>query len=309
MGAKKFFLNFAGIEPEGIRGCHAPYLCRRSFTLKMAPDQVVSFLSIAGTDPSGGAGLLADVKVASARGLYAMGVVTAVTAQNTRGVAGFTAVDPSLLESQLECVFSDIPPAAVKIGMLPTVESIETVARVLEKYRPAHVVLDPVLVSTSGHSLSGGETRQALLSRLAPLCHLITPNIPEALALTGLEKIEAADMQQAAAALLERSGCPAVLLKGGHAYYTEEAATMTDLYADARGKVIKLLHPRIDTPNTHGTGCTLSTLIACRLASGLPMERAVAQGVEQLQELLRAGASTRLGHGHGPAAIFPSKVK
>ena len=248
-------------------------------------------LTIAGSDCSGGAGIQADIKTMTMNGVYAMSAVTALTAQNTTGVYGIMEVSPEFLASQLDCVFSDIYPDAVKTGMLSSAALIEVAARKLKEYGARNIVVDPVMVSTSGSRLLAEEAIEALENRLLPLAALITPNIPEAETLFR-EKIRSArDMERAAKALHERYGC-AVLLKGGHS-----VSDANDyLYADGQGRWIE--GRRIDNPNTHGTGCTLSSAIAANLAKGKGMEEAVRMAKEYISGAL--AAMLNLGRGDGP---------
>lgn len=248
-------------------------------------------LTIAGSDCSGGAGIQADIKTMTMNGVYAMSAVTALTAQNTTGVYGIMEVSPEFLESQLDCVFSDIYPDAVKTGMLSSAALIEVAARKLKEYGARNIVVDPVMVSTSGSRLLAEEAIEALENRLLPLAALITPNIPEAETLFREKIRNARDMERAAKALHERYGC-AVLLKGGHS-----VSDANDyLYADGQGRWIE--GRRIDNPNTHGTGCTLSSAIAANLAKGKGMEEAVRMAKEYISGAL--AAMLNLGHGDGP---------
>ena len=261
----------------------------------MTVSRYKSMLTIAGSDPSGGAGIQADIKTATALGVYAMSVLTAVTAQNTLGVRGFEPVSLPLLEAQLDCVISDIRPDAVKIGMVPSAAHIRVIAEALRRHELTNIVLDPVLVATSGDALSEGDTVQALLAELAPLCEVITPNIPETQALTGLPTDNMLQITEAGYTLL-RSGARSVLVKGGHG---DSADEIIDLYLSA-DRQSQNLHSRIDTPNTHGTGCTLSSAIASFLALGAEGEEAVCRGIEWLHGAIKAGAHYQTGHGHGP---------
>nr|WP_330396164.1 bifunctional hydroxymethylpyrimidine kinase/phosphomethylpyrimidine kinase [Blautia sp. An249] len=248
-------------------------------------------LSIAGSDCSGGAGIQADLKTMQANGVYGMSVVTALTAQNTRGVAGIYQVEPEFLKSQLDCIFTDIYPDAVKIGMIPTGALIEAVAEKLKQYQASNVVADPVMVSTSGSSLMEQEAVAAMKEKLFPLASLLTPNIPEAEVLSGLKIESAADMKKAARMIAEECGC-AVLCKGGHGKKDAEDL----LYIE--GKFHWYREERIDNPNTHGTGCTLSSAIASNLAKGYPLPEAISRAKAYLTGALRAMLD--LGEGSGP---------
>lgn len=256
-------------------------------------------LSIAGTDPSGGAGLLADVRTASALGVYAMGVVSAITVQNTLGVRGFKATDSDLLGNQLRAVLDDITPDAVKIGMLPDATGVETVARILAEYGVGNIVVDPVCVATSGDTLSEESALSASISTLMPLAGLITPNLPEAEAITGLKIHDSNDAAQAGKRIMELTGCPAILVKGGH--FVNAGHTAVDiLVLRGSNEPLPILHPLIDTSNTHGTGCTLSSAIASYLALGESLTSSVTKAVDWLSGAIDSGVANSVGHGHGP---------
>ena len=248
-------------------------------------------LTIAGSDSSGGAGIQADIKAITMNGVYASSVITALTAQNTTGVYGIQETPTEFIAAQMDAVFSDIFPDAVKIGMLPSPESMECVASRLRQYRPEHIVLDPVMVSTSGHRLMNADAESTLKKELFPLADLITPNIPEAEALTGLLISDDASMERACRELFARFHC-AILLKSGHR--NDHA---NDLLYTGR-KAIWIKGKRIDNPNSHGTGCTLSSAIAANLAKGYSLDDAVARAKEYLSEALRVNLD--LGRGHGP---------
>lgn len=253
-----------------------------------------SILTIAGSDPSGGAGIQADLKTAAALGVYGSSVITALTAQNTTGVFLTETVGREMLAAQLEAVFTDIPPKAVKIGMAGASISIETIAEKLAKYNQAPVILDPVMVSTSGHSLLNPEDVRNLTSRLFPLAALITPNIPEAEALlstSGRRICTEKDMEEAAMELSHMFQT-SFLLKGGH------SARGADDVLCCSGSVTWFPGKRIDNPNTHGTGCTLSTAIACGLARGMELEESIRAAKSYLNGALKAGLT--LGKGRGP---------
>lgn len=266
-------------------------------------------LSIAGSDSVGGAGIQADIKTCTALGVCAMTAVTALTAQNTQGVSRVAVTDPEMLAAQLRAVADDVRPDAVKTGMLPDAESVELVARFLKERSLTNVVVDPVMVATSGDSLCEDPARTRLLTLLIPLARVVTPNIPEAETLTGIRISDRASMQLAALHLLRHTGCGAVLLKGGHGL---ERCGHADLLlsgprelcgqsgASGFAEPIWLEHPHIDTPNTHGTGCTLSSAIASLLARGMDVESAVRGAVDWLAGAIAAGASYSFGHGHGP---------
>lgn len=248
-------------------------------------------LTIAGSDPSGGAGIQADIKTMTMHGVFAMSAVAALTAQNTTGVYGIMEVTPEFLANQLDCIFTDIYPDAVKIGMLSSAGIMETVAKKLRKYKAKHVVLDPVMVSTSGSRLMREDAAFVMQEELFPLAEVITPNIPETEVLSGMKIRNAEDMERAAEQLYLKWHC-AVLCKGGHRI--NDANDL--LYWD--GKARWMEGKRIDNPNTHGTGCTLSSAIASNLAVGHNLEEAVRRAKEYLSGALAAGLD--LGKGSGP---------
>lgn len=248
-------------------------------------------LTIAGSDSSGGAGIQADIKTMTAHGVYAMSAITALTAQNTTGVYGIMEVSPEFLAQQLDCIFTDITPDAVKIGMVSSGELVKTIGRKLMEYRAGHVIVDPVMVATSGSRLMRQEAARILQEELFPLAELITPNIPEAEILTGRKIQSDRDMEEAAGELQERWGC-AVLCKGGHR--NQDANDLLYL----QGRAHWILGKRIENPNTHGTGCTLSSAIASNLAQGLPLQEAVYRAKDYLTRAL--AAQLNLGKGSGP---------
>lgn len=248
-------------------------------------------LSIAGSDSSGGAGIQADIKAMTANGVYAMTAVTALTAQNTTGVSGILEVPPEFLAQQLDSVFSDIFPDAVKTGMVASAALIEVIADKLAEYGARHIVVDPVMVATSGARLIQEPAVETLKARLFPLAQVLTPNIPEAEALSGLKIAGPADMERAARAIGERYGC-AVLCKGGH------RVSDADDFLWQAGETRWFRGRRVDNPNTHGTGCTLSSAIAAGLAKGLPLDTSVARAKEYLSGAL--SSMLDLGAGSGP---------
>jgi hydroxymethylpyrimidine/phosphomethylpyrimidine kinase len=252
-------------------------------------------LTIAGSDSSGGAGIQADLKTFAAFGVYGASVITALTAQNTRGVQDIHAVPPAFVAAQLDSVLSDLDVRAIKTGMLADAEIVQTVARVLRASPPRPVIVDPVMVATSGDVLLRPDAVDALKLKLAPLAALITPNLAEAAILLGRSKAESdAEMLDQARALLDL-GCRAVLLKGGHA--GGEAAV--DVLANAAG-VERLALPRIDTPHTHGTGCTLSAAVAALLAQGVGLADAVQRAKSYVWHGLQHGRGLGVGRGRGP---------
>ena len=248
-------------------------------------------LTVAGSDSSGGAGIQADIKTMTVNGVYAMSAITALTAQNTTGVSGILEVSPEFLRQQLDSIFRDIVPDAVKIGMVANSELIRVIAERLRFYSAENVVVDPVMVATSGSSLMRGEAVETLVSELLPLAKLATPNIPEAEVLAEMSITDEASMEEAAKRIHARCGC-AVLLKGGHRI--NDASDF--LFADGCGQWFR--GERIDNPNTHGTGCTLSSAIASFLAKGYDLADAVARAKSYLTGALTAMLD--LGSGSGP---------
>ena len=252
-------------------------------------------LSIAGSDSGGGAGIQADLKTFAALGCYGMTAVTALTAQNTRGVAAIHAVPPEFLRAQIDAVAGDIGVDAVKLGMLHTPEIVRVVADAIDRHRFAHVVLDPVMVATSGDRLIGERTVAVLVRELFPRAAVVTPNLDEAALLIGRPIGSAGELEAAAHDLLAL-GARAVLLKGGHLPGDE----VVDLLAMAQGPWRRFAAPRIASRNLHGTGCTLSSAIAARLALGDPLAQAVERARAFVRGAMAAGARVRTGGGHGP---------
>ncbi|MGN1168189.1 MAG: bifunctional hydroxymethylpyrimidine kinase/phosphomethylpyrimidine kinase [Lachnospiraceae bacterium] len=248
-------------------------------------------LTIAGSDSSGGAGIQADIKTMISNGVYAMSAITALTAQNTTGVTGIMEVTPEFLGKQLDCIFTDIYPEAVKIGMVSASPLIEMIAEKLKQYKAKNIVVDPVMVATSGSKLISDEAIDTLKSCLLPMACVLTPNIPEAEVLSGMEVKTAEDMIEAARMISETYHC-AVLCKGGH--QLNDANDL--LYRD--GSYKWFYGKRIDNPNTHGTGCTLSSAIASNLAKGYDLDTAVERAKEYISGAL--GAMLDLGSGSGP---------
>ena len=248
-------------------------------------------LTIAGSDCSGGAGIQADIKTMTMNGVYAMSAVTALTAQNTTGVTGIQESSPEFLEMQLDAVFEDIYPDAVKIGMVASGELIRAIADRLRHYDAGNVVIDPVMVSTSGSALMRTDAVNTLVEELLPLATLVTPNIPEAEVLSGRTISTKEDMIEAVKQIGDENHC-AVLLKGGHS--VNDANDL--LYAE--GRLTWFQGKRIDNPNTHGTGCTLSSAIASNLAKGFSLEDSVERAKSYISEAL--GAMLDLGKGSGP---------
>jgi hydroxymethylpyrimidine/phosphomethylpyrimidine kinase len=256
-------------------------------------------LTIAGSDSSGGAGIQADLKTFAALGVYGASVITALTAQNTQGVTGIHQVPAEFVTGQIDAVFSDLAVGAVKIGMVAQPLVIDAIVAGLKRWSPRHVVLDPVMVATSGDRLLAAEAVDALRTKLIPLASMITPNLPEAAALLdeGVAADEAAIEKQGRRLLA--LGCKAVLIKGGHG----KGAESIDYLIDSSG-VIALAAPRIATKNTHGTGCSLSSAIAAGLAKGEGMEPAVRSAKAWVSAAIAAADRFTVGHGHGPVHHF-----
>ena len=248
-------------------------------------------LTIAGSDCSGGAGIQADIKTITAHKMYAMSVITALTAQNTLGVTGVLDATPEFVAAQLDAVFTDIRPDAVKIGMVSNSAIIQVIAEKLKAYHAEKIVVDPVMVSTSGCKLITDDARDALISTLLPLATVLTPNIPESEVLCGFPIHNEQDMMRAAAHIAKHMP-GAVLVKGGHLV----SDAVDYLYQGSVGHWFR--SERIDNPNTHGTGCTLSSAIACNLADGRTLAKAIENAKKYLTGALASGLD--LGHGSGP---------
>ena len=248
-------------------------------------------LTIAGSDSCGGAGIQADIKTMTMNGVYAMSAITALTAQNTTGVTGIMEVTPEFLASQLDAVFTDIRPDAVKTGMVASSELIRVISSKLKEYKAKNIVVDPVMVATSGAKLISDDAIETLKQELLPLADVITPNIPEAEVLSGMTIKNEDDMIAAAKVICEKFGC-SVLCKGGH--QINDANDL--LYRN--GSYVWFKGKRIDNPNTHGTGCTLSSAIASNLAKGEDMDSAVKNAKDYISGAL--AAMLDLGKGSGP---------
>lgn len=258
----------------------------------------VTALTIAGSDPSGGAGIQADLKTFSALGVYGATAITAVTVQNTQSVKYVHKLPPQVVYDQIVAVMEDVTVDAVKIGMVNDAETLDAIVRALTAYRSKFLVVDPVMVSTSGCALMQPDALAIMKERLLPMADFVTPNLPEAWTLAGTDT----SVDDAAQAIL-RLGVKALLIKGGHA----EGNTKTDYLYIYKGEGVKRVEftaETIDTPNTHGTGCTLSSAIAALLACGNGLEDAVRQAKEYLTEALKAGAGVHVGRGHGPVCHF-----
>jgi hydroxymethylpyrimidine/phosphomethylpyrimidine kinase len=256
-------------------------------------------LTIAGSDSSGGAGIQADLKTFAALGVYGASAITALTAQNTKGVSGIHAVPAAFVTAQIDAVFSDLEVGAVKIGMVAQAESIDAIAAALARWKPCHIVLDPVMVATSGDRLLAADAVEALRTKLMRLASVITPNLPEAAALLDepIARSEAEIVSQGRRLL--GLGCRAVLIKGGHG----EGSESIDYLVEAE-TMIALAAPRVATKNTHGTGCSLSSAIAAGLAKGEELEQAVRNAKSWISAAIEAADRFSVGHGHGPIHHF-----
>lgn len=248
-------------------------------------------LTIAGSDCSGGAGIQADIKTITVHKMYAMSVITALTAQNTTGVYAIVNTEPSFVAQQLDCIFTDIMPDTVKIGMVSDADIIKVIAEKLIEYKAKNIVVDPVMVSTSGSRLLSEDAQIALETLLLPLSVVITPNISETEVLSGFEIKNEEDMIKAAEFIHDKTGS-SVLVKGGH--IGEDA---TDILFE-NGHIHRFTADRVDNPNTHGTGCTLSAAIACNLADGKSLFDSISASKEYLTGALKAGLD--IGKGRGP---------
>ena len=256
-------------------------------------------LTIAGSDSSGGAGIQADLKTFGALGVYGASVITALTAQNTRGVTAIHDVPADFIAAQIDAVFSDLAVNAVKIGMLSQVHAIKAVAAGLARHNAQYIVLDPVMVATSGDRLLAPDAIAALCRDLIPRALVVTPNLHEAAALTDASLARDETGMEAQARKILALGPRSVLIKGGHG----DSQESVDLLVDANG-VVRLTAPRIDTRNTHGTGCTLSSAIAAGLARGLDLTAAAHAAKIYVTEAIKAADKLTVGHGHGPLNHF-----
>lgn len=257
-------------------------------------------LTIAGSDTCGGAGIQADLKTFAAHGTYGMSVITAVTVQNTKGVFGCQDIDPEIVAGQIDAIFTDIPVDAVKIGMVSNISTINVIADKLEQYKPKTVVIDPVMISKSGFDLMKPECKETLIRRLIPLSTVLTPNLPEAEVITGM-KIDNVEKMQEAAVKIYSMGAKNVFIKGGHL-----TSSATDVLFDGKNTIL-LASDRINTKNTHGTGCTISSAIAANIANGLSVEQAVRAAKEYITVAIEHSFS--IGHGVGPTNHFYTLYK
>ncbi len=257
-------------------------------------------LTIAGSDSGGGAGIQADIKAMSATGSYACSVITAITSQNTRGVTAIHPIPLAHIESQLDAVFTDLNVVAVKVGMLADAEIIKVVAAKIRQYQPKHLVVDPVMVATSGDLLLEQSAISTLKQELLPLADLITPNLPEGAALIGGEVPQDEEQMGAMIESLRTLGAKAVLLKGGH---LEKDQNSNDLLIEQESSEL-LSAKRVATKNTHGTGCTLSSAIASYLAQGNRLHKAVYLGKQYISQAIAHADQLDVGQGHGPVNHF-----
>ena len=263
----------------------------------------ITTLTIAGSDSCGGAGIQADIKTMSALGCYAASVITAVTVQNTLGVNGVHAVPPEIVAGQIKAVMDDIKPRAVKVGMVNDIDTINAIADTLANYDIQHLVVDPVMVATSGARLMQDDAVEVFTKKLMPLATLLTPNVPEAEVLSGVTISNKTSMDNAAR-IIQNKGCKALLIKGGHI----EGRKIDRLYS-GNELISELEAANVDTRNTHGTGCTLSSAITSYLAIGYPIDKAIAAAKEWLTQALIAGAKVEIGSGHGPVNHFYNPIK
>lgn len=264
-------------------------------------------LSIAGSDSGGGAGIQADLKTFSSLGCFGTTAITAVTAQNTLGISGIHSIPAEIVKAQIKAVMDDINPTAIKIGMVHTAEIARAISSVLKGYGHVNVpvIFDPVMVSTSGHQLIEEETINVLKYELFPLATLLTPNLDEAMILAGMQIRHIHDMEVAASEIM-KTGCHAVLLKGGHL----NGPDLYDVYLDKRGVKHIFESQAIDSLNTHGTGCTLSSAIACFLARGYDLLAAIKEAKTYVHHAIEQGRDVKTGNGHGPLNHFydPQKM-
>ena len=261
----------------------------------MVGERVCTAMTIAGSDSGSGAGIQADLKTFAALGVYGTSALTAITAQNTLGVTGVHEIPTEIIAAQIEAVLTDIGADAVKTGMLASSSIVEVVSRQLKTFRVTALVVDPVMVAKSGDSLLHQDAVEALRTLLVPLAAVVTPNVPEAEVLTGVKIVSDDDMRRAAESIVGM-GCGSVVVKGGH-----RDGPATDLFYDG-DRFQEFTAPRIDTKNTHGTGCTFASAVAAGLAKGLPLLEAVAQAKEFVTAAI--GTSFTIGRGHGPLNHF-----
>ena len=277
-------------------------------------------LTIAGSDSCGGAGIQADIKTMSALGVYASSAITAITVQNTKGVYGIQNVEPEIVKGQIEAVMDDIHPDAIKIGMVNDCDTIRAITETLKKYEDQfqHLVIDPVMVSTSGCRLMQEDALEKFIEELLPLASLLTPNIPEAEILAGRKIQNVDDIRKAASSIIQL-GCNNVLIKGGHFEGTEKTDYLFENkqneednrqeHADDIRETAIYQGATVNTCNTHGTGCTLSSAITSYLARGYNMEEAISSAKAYLSDAIEAGKDVKIGEGHGPVNHFHAPQK
>lgn len=258
-------------------------------------NELKKVLTIAGSDSGGGAGIQADLKTFAARGVYGMSVITALTAQNTVGVQGIFEIPPAFVALQIDSVIEDIGVDAVKIGMLSNKDNIQVVAAKVRQYHIGQIVLDPVMVAKSGDFLLQKDSKLSLIKDLLPLAFVLTPNLPEASAITGLE-INTIEQMKKAAVVLFKMGPKNIIVKGGHRSGNQYAV---DILYDGKN-FFEFKSEKINTPNTHGTGCTFSSAIAAELAKGNNIYDSVKFAKEYITEAIKSAAALKIGHGHGP---------
>lgn len=263
-----------------------------------------SVLTIAGSDSGGGAGIQGDIKTISSLGCFATTAITAITVQNTVGVTGIHSIPAVIVKGQIEAILTDIIPAAIKIGMVHTLELVETIALALQPYPHIPMILDPVMVATSGDKLMAENTIAGMKAYLFPMAALVTPNLDEAAILAGLPIHDVAGMHTAGIRIMQL-GCKALLLKGGHL----KTGKLTSLYFSSDGTVEEFHYERIDTKNTHGSGCTLSSAIAAFLALGMNLRDAVAQAQTYVNQAIINGSDVQTGNGNGPLNHFFNPLK
>ena len=269
----------------------------------MAAHRYIATVTIAGSDSCGGAGIQADIKTMSALGCYAASVITAVTVQNTMGVSAVHAVPPEIVAGQIRAVMDDIRPQAVKVGMVNDINTIKTIADTLAEYDIEHLVVDPVMVATSGARLMQDDAVDVFTQKLMPIATLLTPNVPEAEVLSGISINDKSSMDNAAR-IIQDKGCQSLLIKGGHI----EGRKIDRLYT-SMGREREYEAANVATRNTHGTGCTLSSAITSYLAMGYAIGEAIAAAKEWLTGALIAGANVEIGSGHGPVNHFYNPQK
>jgi hydroxymethylpyrimidine/phosphomethylpyrimidine kinase len=262
-------------------------------------------LSIAGSDSGGGAGIQADLKTMSALGCFGTSAITAVTVQNTLGVSGIHPIPVDFVKAQIKAVMDDLKPSAIKIGMVHSAELAIGIASILKEYKGITVIFDPVMVATSGDRLMANDTVETLKEHLFPVAQIVTPNLDEAAILSGMEIKTIGDMKEATVRIM-RYGCSAVLIKGGHL----KGPDLYDVYRDKKGHEHIFKSTAIDTINTHGTGCSLSSAIASFIALGNDLDTSISKSKKYIQNAIEQGKDVKTGDGHGPLNHFfePQKL-